>query len=209
MVVMVFTGLTTEMCDNAFDITRAGFDRARQLEVVNKDAGTLVVINPFATPSNNDPSKVSLDEVAQATLFGRSINPHHEKADLYLQIALTKARELWVLRQLLGPDFTLRNVQTKYPHLYRASMVKYRGGICAGGVPIAFSGVQADYDEAFSRTFSAWMMAQCQDAVLGTDGVLADDGIDYIGGEEPLGALYLTSAPIRDLGRIATAHLKG
>ena len=161
----MFPGLTEEVCDKAFDITSTAFKTAGLMEVTNRTAGTLVVVNPLASPSSSDPSKVGLDEVEEHLVFSRRIDLRHLMARKFDEIALTKARDIWVLRSLLGPNFSGLDIQVRFPHLYVPGMTKWHGGICEGGVPVAFSGVQGHYDEAAARTFITWAIAICRNSM--------------------------------------------
>ena len=105
------------------------------------------------------------------------LDPDRPDAAKYDEIALGKAGVLWGLRPVLGPNFTTRDVQQNYPHLYLPAMVKYGGGICRNGVVYAFSGVQANYDEAFALSVAAWVEAMCREAMVEPNfGVMKQDG---------------------------------
>jgi hypothetical protein len=168
----MFTGLTSVMCDQAFKVAAAGFQVAATTKIVNKYAGTLVVIDPFAVPSSKDPSKVSLDETRRAVLYMRRIDENHPNAARFDEIALTKARDLWVLGHFFGV-MSNRDIQQNFPHLYRPGMTKWHGGTRRSGFVITFSGVQGNYDEAFCETVDAWLTGMCREEMTKADGVMA------------------------------------
>lgn len=168
-----YPGITSQSCADAFRIACRSLSEAADMKVANKYAGTLVVVNPFAVPSSFDPSKVGLEEVRQSALFERRVREDYEDAAKYDVIALTKVRDLWVLRHLLGPNFTGRDIQQNFPHMYRSGMTKWHGGICRAGVPMAFSGVQGNFDEAFTMTVAVWLEAGAREEMTRIGGVMA------------------------------------
>jgi hypothetical protein len=171
---MPFTGLTNEMCVNAFEIACNGLYVAYDLGVANKYAGTIVVINPFILPSSSDPSMVDLDEVRRAALFISRVNEAHADVEKYDELALVKARDMWVLNHFFGITSN-RDIQQNYPHLYRPGMTKWHGGTCRDGIVIGFSGVQGNYDEAMVEMVSTWLTAMCREEMTKPDGVMASD----------------------------------
>lgn len=170
----LYPGITQRVCNMAFNFQTAALNLAAGTGVANKFAGTFVVLNPHAQASDVRPSP---KEVANATLFIRQIDPDRPDAAKYDEIALGKAGVLWGLRPVLGSNFTTREVQQNYPHLYLSDMVKYGGGICRNGVIYAFSGVQPNYDEAFALSVAAWVEAMCREAMVEPNfGVMKQDG---------------------------------
>lgn len=173
---MPYPGITKEACELAFVIMGASLAAAADNDVANKMAGTLVIINPFYVPSSNEPMHVSVEEARDAALFMRRVDDDHPQAEKYDEIALTKARDMWVLRSLLGPNFTGRDIQQQFPHLYRPGMTKWHGGVCRFGVPYAFSGVQGNYDEALANTAANWVEAMGRQVMVDQPGgVMASD----------------------------------
>lgn len=171
---MLFPGITYDVCDLALNIQVPAFKRAFEMGVARRFAGTFVVMAPHAQASSPHPS---LDEVEAAALIKRRIDPQWPEVAKYDEIALSKAAVLWGLRPVLGPNFTTRDVQQGYPHLYLPGMVKYGGGVCQSGVIYAFSGVQANYDEAFALSVAAWVEAMCREAMVDPDaGVMNENG---------------------------------
>ncbi|HEX6257910.1 MAG TPA: hypothetical protein VFZ48_00350 [Candidatus Saccharimonadales bacterium] len=176
-----YPGLTKQDCEQAFLIARASLRAAAEMRgVANKFAGTFIVMDPFAQPSSNDPALVSLEEAYGAILFERRVDDAYPDASNYDKVALAKARDLWVLRALLGPNFTGRDVQQHCPHLYRPGMTKWHGAVCRAGIVYAYSGVQGNYDEAFSATAAEWLEAGSREAMTCKGGVM-DVGGTLIG----------------------------
>jgi hypothetical protein len=168
----MLTGLTPAMCSQAFDIATSALSVAADLMIANKYAGTLVILKSFAVPSSNDPSKVSLDETREAVLYMRRVDENHPDAAKYDEIALTKARDLWVLGYFFNVKSN-RDIQQNFPHLYRPSMTKWHGGTRKNGIVITYSGVQGNFDEAFTDTVDAWLTAMCREEMTRADGVMA------------------------------------
>lgn len=159
----LFPGITQEVCSVAFDIQLAAFQSANRKGVTNRFAGTLVVVNPHATPSSPE---AAIKEIDGNVLFARRVDRDYAQASRFDELALSKAAVLWTLRPVLGANFTTRDVQQNYPHLYLPGMVKYGGGVCRNGVVYAFSGVQANYDEAFALGVAVWVEAMCREAMV-------------------------------------------
>lgn len=170
-----YPGITRDGCEQAFRIALGSLRVAVDLEVANKLAGTFVTIDPFRVPSSMDPSLVSLEEARDAALFVGRVDDNHEGAEKYDKIALSKVRDVWVLRAALGPDFLGRDIQQRFPHLYRRGMTKWHGAACRSGVPMAFSGVQGNYDEAFVVGAAAWLEAASREEMTRAGGVMASE----------------------------------
>jgi hypothetical protein len=167
----MFTGINEEMCRKVFAVLCATLKAAVDEQIANKYAGTLIILNPFAVPSSNDPAEVTLAEVREAALFMKRITDDHENYIKYDELAAKKARDLWVLRHLGARSS--RDIQQNLSHLYRPGMIKYSGGTCRSGIVIAFSGVQPDFDEAISETADAWLTALCRWEMNKPDGIMA------------------------------------
>ena len=177
---MTFTGLTTQMCADVFEIMFSAQQTAFELNIVNKLAGTIVILDPYAMPSSNDPRKVDFDEVRRAALFicrvGQDRNDDEEyeaAAKEYDDMALIKARDMWVLRPF--GITSGRDIQQNFSHLYQSGMIKWGGGTCRDGIVIGFSGVQENFDEAIAGTFNEWLIALCREEVTKKGGVMDGD----------------------------------
>lgn len=154
----MFTGLNTSICREAWDLVLPSIEFAASEDVINKLAGSVVVLDPWS----GEP------------LFTNRINPNHDKADLYDKIALAKARVSW------ETGLTSRQVQQDAPHLYRSGMTKWGGAVIENKLVVAFSGVQAVFDEAISWMVLNWIIALCQDEMTRPGGVMKSES-SFIG----------------------------
>lgn len=150
---MSYSGLTKKICGDAWEIARASVIHAHDYGVTNKLAGTIVVLDPWT------------GEV----LFEEDADEDHENAEKYCEIARAKARVSW------ETGMTSREVQQNAPHLYKPGMTKWGGSAVEYKLVVAFSGVQAVYDEAISWSVLAWILAMCRDEMTKPDGVMAND----------------------------------
>ena len=177
----MYTGLTSEICKVAWEISLEAVEKAAHKGVINKWAGTLIVLNPHD------------GEV----LFRAQVNPQHPMADMYDEIALAKARVSW------ETGLPSRQVQLDAPHLYRPGMTKWGGAVVKNGLVVSFSGVQAVFDEATSWTVLNWILALCQYEMVRPGGVM-DGESSYIEGQELSAAAQLDAAGAEAEQRMAT-----
>lgn len=155
----MFTGLTREICETAWECCRPSVVRAAHLGVTNKLAGTIVVLDPWTGEY----------------LFSAVVDLDHPDKSKYDEIALAKARVSWTT------GLTSRQVQQDAPHLYLPGMTKWGGSAIENKLVVAFSGVQAVIDEAIAWMMLNWILAICQDEMTKPDGVMAS-GSSFIGG---------------------------
>lgn len=146
----MYTGINEEICKKAWNIALGVVRRAHYGGVTNKDAGTIVVLNPHTG----------------RVLFQDQVNPNHESADKYDEVALAKAGLTWRTK------LPSRVVQQNAPHLYKPGDTKWGGSVIQDGLVVAFSGVQAVFDEAIAATMLAWIIAICQDEMTKQGGVM-------------------------------------
>ncbi len=146
----MFRGITREICSDAWEITAGTIIAAHSMDITNKFAGTIVVLDPWS------------DEV----MFQARVSYAHPEAEKYDGIALTKAV---VSRETGLPS---RYVQQDAPHLYLPGMTKWGGSAAENRLVVAFSGVQAVFDEAVSWTMLKWIVALCQNEMTKPDGVM-------------------------------------
>jgi hypothetical protein len=159
----VYTGLTAEICQRAWDIVKASVIAAANNGVTKRLAGTIVVLDPHTG----------------MILFSASVNDDHPDAEKYDAIAMAKANLCWKHKM------SSREIQQTAPHLYEEGDVKWGGGVYEFGLVDAFSGVQAVLDEAIAWSMLAWIMALCQHEMtrpLEEGGVMASD-YSFIGGD--------------------------
>ncbi len=158
----MFQGLTYEICERAWGIASASLDVAQSDGVTNKYAGTIVVC-----------VRRSGDEVMNP-VFMSNIDNEHPSSAKYENIAAEKAQVSWVT------GMPSRKVQQDAPHLYQTGMTKWGGSVIENGLVVAFSGVQAVFDEAIAGTMLRWIVALCQDEMTREGGVM-DMDTSFIG----------------------------
>jgi hypothetical protein len=66
-------------------------------------------------------------------------------------------------------------VQQNAPHLYQPGWTKWGGSAVEYKLVVAFSGVEAVFDEAISWSMMAWLLAMCRHEMTKPDGVMASD----------------------------------
>lgn len=144
----MFTGLTREICEQAWAVISPAIDKAAELEVTNRHTGTLVVLDPVASDGS----------ILFVAHVGGEINERtHEFATAKAQLVLRTGRDTSSLR-------------SSAPHLYRAGDIKWPGGIIREGLIVAFSGVQGEMDEMISEWFASTVRGICRVAFIGPDG---------------------------------------
>lgn len=158
----MFTGLTPSICKEAWNVARASAVFAAAAGITNHEAGTIVVLNPA------DGTVLFQERLAVG-------GPNPERYDTN---ALAKAQLCW------KTGLPSRVVQQSAPHLYRPGMTKWGGGVVENGLVVAFSGVQAVFDEAIAWSVLAWIVAMCQDEMTKPGGVM-DEESSFIGGMSP------------------------
>ena len=150
----MYSGLTQEICELAWDIVQPSIAHAADLNVTNKHAGTVVVLDPWSG----------------AILFQGRVNDNHPDREKYDTIALAKAEVSW------ETGLTSRQVQQDAPHLYRPGMTKWGGSAIENKLVVSFSGVQAVFDEAISWMVLNWILGLCQHEMTRPGGVMASEG---------------------------------
>lgn len=143
----MFTGITREICEQAWALVEPAVARAAQLGVISGYRGTLVVLDPVADDG-------SILFVAHAG----------DVSDRTLEYATAKAR---LVQRTRRDTSTLRD---SAPHLYARDDIKWPGGIIREGLIVAFSGVQGEMDEMISEWFAATVRGICRVAFKGDGG---------------------------------------
>ena len=169
-----FAGLSEEHCRTAWGITRAAFEAAHGLGILNKHAGTVVVLRPDGVDvADIQPSQcvmnmlgpvwdlygaelglgeLEITEVAKSVLF---IDHIGEEADpKYTGIALKKA----LLAQ--RAEMPTGDVHHTAPWLMQPGDILFQGGVTENGLTVGFSGVQSPWDECFSWTMISTVQAE-------------------------------------------------
>lgn len=147
----MFTGINEDICRKSWEIVKPSVLEAKRLDVTNKVAGTYLVLNPWTG----------------GVMFRAQLDPDHVNAPLFNQIAESKAEVSW------ETGMTSREVQQNAPHLYRPGWTKWGGSAVEFKLVVAFSGVQAVFDEAISWSGLAWILGMCRDEMTRQDGVMA------------------------------------
>ena len=155
----MFTGITREICEQAWNVIEPAIARAAELEMTWALTGNLVVLDP------------TTDEYS--ILFTAHVGEPNERTLEY-----AKAKALLVHR-VRRDTSTMRDYA---PHLYSAGDIKFPGGIIREGLIVAFSGVQGEYDEMISEWFASAVRGICRVAFNGADGGDAQP-TPYLGGE--------------------------
>jgi hypothetical protein len=158
---MVFVGVTPYICQLAFEMCRPAIQVAADMGIINKFAGTLIVLDP----NTGD------------VLFEKVINETHPSAGMYTGIARAKARVTW------ETSLPSRVVQQEAPHLYQEGMTKWGGAVIEHKLVVAFSGVEAVFDEAISWMILSWIFGICRHEMTKPEGVMAQD-FSFIGGND-------------------------
>ncbi|MFO7244773.1 MAG: hypothetical protein DIU73_007840 [Actinomycetes bacterium] len=120
----MFAGVTREICEQAWEMVRPGFERGVELGLLNGMRGGLVILDP-ADPQGEP-------------LFTAGIG---DGAEEFIDNALHKAR-LSAREQI-----DTSRLRQDYPHRYRPGDIKWPGGLYRHGLALGFSGVQGEYDE--------------------------------------------------------------
>jgi len=143
----MFTGLTREICAQAWEIVDAGLAAAAKQGLAAGYQGNLVVLDPVAR-----------DGSILFTAHAGDANDHT------LEYAMGKAR----LALRTGRDTS--TLREGYAHLYAPDDIKYPGGIVRDGMVVAFSGIQGELDDMISEWFVATVRGICRLGFNGPDG---------------------------------------
>ena len=162
----MYNGLSEEICQKAWNITKQSVLFAHAGGVTNRYDGTIVVCYPRLA----DDSGMGMDFI-----LIEDIDPESPDREKYERIATTKAEVSW------KTGLSSRKVQQDAPFLYEPGMTKWGGSVVENGLVVAFSGVQAVFDEAIAGTMLRWIVALCQDEVTREGGVMDSDS-SFIGG---------------------------
>lgn len=158
---MGFTGITQATCEMAWrTMVFPSLAPLADLGIINKYAGCIVVLDPNSSEF--------------AVLFSATINGENDDY-IFDKIAHAKAR----ISHRTGLSSSL--VQTQYPHLYTEGDTKWGGSTVDGvGLVVAFSGVQAVYDEMISEWMASAIRALCRNEMTKKGGVMdSEDSFLY------------------------------
>lgn len=165
----VFTGIDQDICDTAWTMVLPSISNAAEVGLINKRAGAIVVVDPRHPFGRTDDF-----ESTMPVIFHRTIRGEVED-ERYSDIAMAKA---YVSYRTGLPS---SRVQQEYPYLYEEGDTKWGGSTVApGGLIVAFSGVQAVYDEMISEWMASAIRALCRYSMTGPGGPMNTEG-DLLG----------------------------
>jgi len=124
----MFTGLTPELCAQAWDLVIPAVARAAATGLIRGDSGHAVVLDPARRDAT--------------VLWTGHVGEPEEKTYGY---AIAKAR----VAERTGTDTS--RLRMDVPHLYTAGDIVYPGGIVRHGLVAAFSGVEGEADEMIAE----------------------------------------------------------
>lgn len=154
----MFTGLNEQICATAWETILPAIEAAANNGTTNKLAGCIVV----------------LDLRQDYRLFTRTIGTPDDNAK-YSAIANAKAQ----LSRKTGLPSS--RVQQEFPYLFEVGDTKWGGSTVApGGLVVAFSGVQAVFDEMIAEWMASAIRAICRNEMNKPDGVMSGD-FSFIG----------------------------
>ncbi len=146
---VMFKGLSHEICQQAWELVLPAIRNAAETGVTNKLAGTIVVLYPGT----------------DVPVFTAQIDPDQDQK--YVEIASKKA----LLSARTGMPSSV--IQQQCPHLYEIGDTKWGGStVMPGGIVVAFSGVQAVFDEMIAEWVASAIRAICRYEMTKPDGVM-------------------------------------
>jgi hypothetical protein len=149
----MFTGISTEICAQAWEIILPSIEKAAAMGVTDRLAGTVIVLDPT----------LETHEILFTGHVGEP-NPNPTgwataKAAVTLRTGLDSSR-----------------VRQDFPHLYKEGDIKWPGAIVRDGLVVAFSGVQGEFDEMIAEWMVSAIRAICRDAMLRPGGAAEAEG---------------------------------
>lgn len=164
---ILFTGIDAKICEQAWQMTLPCISYAASRKITNKFAGCIVVVDPRLPYLGFG----GVEELPY--IYTAMINEDDDQK--YRIIAHHKAHLTWK-HKLSSAD-----IQQRFPYLYEDGDTKWGGStIDSGGLIVAFSGVQAVYDEMIAEWVASAIRAVCRDAMSAPDGVMSLN-TSYIG----------------------------
>lgn len=163
---MTFTGISKEICEQAWnDVVAPTIRHMASVDLINKCDGFIVVVDPRASED------LSWDD---RELFHASVNS--VTTIKYAAIARDKAK----LTASTGLSSSI--IQTQAPHLYLDGDTKWGGStIDDFGMIVAFSGVEAEFDEMIAEMMASAIRAICRNRMKS---IMANQDISYIGEDD-------------------------
>ncbi|WP_296667912.1 hypothetical protein [Demequina sp.] len=128
----MFTGLTPELCAQAWELIKPSIERAAEHGIIRGAVGDLVVLDPARSEA--------------VILWTGSIG---DTEDATYGFAVAKAK----VAHRTGVDTS--RLRMDQPHLYAAGDIVFPGGVVRHGMVAAFSGVEGEADEMIAEWFIA------------------------------------------------------
>jgi hypothetical protein len=153
----MFVGLTREICEAAWKVSRQTVLMAAREGITDDFAGTIVVCHPRRLEPDS--------EISFGLIFSDDVNDELSGRD-FRTYAKAKAELSW------KTGLSSRKVQQDAPHLYEGSSIKWGGSVIENGLIVAYSGVQPVFDEAIAATMLRWTIALCQHEMTREGGVM-------------------------------------
>ena len=175
----MFTGLTAELCNKALEIVRPTIEAAMENGTFKRKQGYLFVLDPtipwepkYQDVGNKADSPFNTDVI----LFQESWEDSRRWDAPFGVVAIQKAFASW------KTGLSAQDIQQKAPYLYQRGWTKWGGSsVGEGGLVVAFSGVQAYYDQMISEMMLAAIRAVCLHEMHSENGVMSDPAITYLG----------------------------
>ncbi|HEY1064001.1 MAG TPA: hypothetical protein VGE30_01750 [Candidatus Saccharimonadales bacterium] len=170
--------LTPKMCEEAWEIILPSIKYAADTGLINKYAGTIVVLDPTVSGT----VRLSPAQDNYGVVFTATIDPDYECAKKYRDFAHFKAQQTW-RTGLSGRQLREQPWHYQEPSNRNPGDLKWAGAINHCGIIVAFSGVQEAYDEWISYMMATQLVARCH--VLMADIMSNDDSFIDRGRRNP------------------------
>lgn len=168
--------LTQPMCERAWDVVLPAIRAAADDGVINKRAGTIVVLDPTMAYAPGV-------RVSSVAVYMEHVSLVYPEWDKYQKLAEAKAMLSWRTGR------SSHDVQQNAPHLYLEPQnaddqgdIKWGGSVVRDGLVVAFSGVQPEYDEWIADTMAGLLIAMCRREMTKPDGIM-EAGSNFVTGE--------------------------
>ncbi len=169
-----FVGLTPALCEQALRIIKPAIQGAMNDQIVNRRVGHLIVLDPIIPrePRFKNWSLKQDSPFRELVLFEYSFGLTEAWTARYDEIASAKAYASW------KTGLPAQLIQQVAPYLYEEGWTKWGGSaVGEGGLVVAFSGVEAYFDQMFSEMMLAAIKAVClHEMFKKPDGVMACEG---------------------------------
>ena len=144
----MYTGLTKEICAQAWEIVLPAVEAAHKAGVTNGFTGTIVVVDPTSATG----------EILFTGIVGDT-----EDADT---MKFAPAKTAVTFRTKMDSNL----VGLTAPHLYAPGDIKYPGAVLNHGIIAAFSGVEGYHDEMIAEWMISAIRGICREEMLNAGG---------------------------------------